>query len=206
MAAAVSFPGHKLLVNNLVDFISIFPAPLLLSKLCVKDQKNKRQMCENNTNVQLTQKSVMKGDIRLSRVVKSQKHISETITIVNFSTVKYSKRSEPRNKEGNESNPDEIITEQIIVDVDVDGHEMVNGILQELNYADVQDEQMPSCSYKKIECEEITSSGIQEDIQGIPMSEIIEEEESLNEHGRYDRNKKRKGKGNAKSSKKPRTG
>ena len=178
----------------------------------MKDQKNKRQLRENNTNVQLTQKSVMNGDIRLSRDVKSQKHISETITIVNKLTVKYSKRSEPsepsepRNKEGNESYPDEIITERIIVDVDVDGHEMVNGILQELNYADVQDEQMPSCSYKKIECEEITSSGIQEDIQGIPMTEIIEEEESLNEHGRYDRNKKRKGKGNAKSSKKPRTG
>ena len=162
-------------------------------------------MRENNTNVPLTQNSVMNGDIRLSRVVKSQKHISETITIVNYSTVKYSKRSEPRNKEGNESNPDEIITERIIVDVDVDGHEMVNGILQEHNYADVQDEQMPSCSYKKIECEEITSSGIQEDIQGIPMTEIIEEEESLNEHGRYDRNRKQKGKGK-KSSKKPRTG
>ena len=112
MAAAVSFPGHKLLVNNLVDFISIFPAPLLL-RYAVKDQKNTRQMRENNTYVQLTQKSVMNGDIRLSRVVKSQKHISETITIVNYSTVKYSKRSEPRNKEGNESNPDEIITESV---------------------------------------------------------------------------------------------
>ena len=171
----------------------------------MKDQKNKRQLRENYTNVQLTQKSVMNGDIRLSRDVKSQKYISEKVTIVNYSTVKYSKRSEPRNKEGNESNPDEIITEQIIVDVDVDGHEMVNGILQEHSYADVQDEQMPSCSYKKIECEEITSSGIQEDIQGIPMTEIIEEEESLNEHGRYDRNRKQKGKGK-KSSKKPRTG
>ena len=204
MAAAVSFPGHKLLVNNLVDFISIFPAPLLL-RYAVKDQKNMRQLRENNTKVPLTQKSVMNGDIRLPRVVKSQNHFSETITIVNQLTVKYSKRSEPRNKEGNESYPDEIITERIIVDVDVDGHEMVNGILQEHNYADVQDEQMPSCSYKKIECEEITSSGIQEDIQGIPMTEIIEEEESLNEHGRYDRNRKQKGKGK-KSSKKPRTG
>ena len=204
MAAVVSFPGHKLLVNNLVDFISIFPAPLLL-RYAVKDQKNMRQLRENNTKVPLTQKSVMNGDIRLPRVVKSQNHFSETITIVNQLTVKYSKRSEPRNKEGNESYPDEIITERIIVDVDVDGHEMVNGILQEHNYADVQDEQMPSCSYKKIECEEITSSGIQEDIQGIPMTEIIEEEESLNEHGRYDRNRKQKGKGK-KSSKKPRTG
>ena len=112
MAAVVSFPGHKVLVKNLVDFISIFLAPLLL-RYAVKDQKNKRQLRENNTNVQLTQKSVMNGDIRLSRVVKSQKHISETITIVNFSTVKYSKRSEPRNKEGNKSNPDEIITESV---------------------------------------------------------------------------------------------
>ena len=112
MVAVVSFPGHKVLVKNLVDFISIFLAPLLL-RYAVKDQKNKRQMCENNTNVQLTQKSVMNGDIRLSRVVKSQKHISETITIVNYSTVKYSKRSEPRNKEGNESKPDEIITESV---------------------------------------------------------------------------------------------
>ena len=112
MAAVVSFPGHKVLVKNLVDFISIFLAPLLL-RYAVKDQKNKRQLRENNTNVQLTQKSVMNGDIRLSRVVKSQKHISETITIVNYSTVKYSKRSEPRNKEGNESNPDEIITESV---------------------------------------------------------------------------------------------
>ena len=112
MAAVVSFPGHKVLVKNLVDFISIFLAPLLL-RYAVKDQKNKRQLRENNTNVQLTQKSVMNGDIRLSRVVKSQKHISETITIVNQLTVKYSKRSEPRNKEGNESNPDEIITESV---------------------------------------------------------------------------------------------
>ena len=112
MAAVVSFPGHKVLVKNLVDFISIFLAPLLL-RYAVKDQKNKRQLRENNTNVQLTQKSVMNGDIRLSRVVKSQKHISERITIVNYSTVKYSKRLEPRNKEGNESNPDEIITESV---------------------------------------------------------------------------------------------
>ena len=112
MAAVVSFPGHKVLVKNLVDFISIFLAPLLL-RYAVKDQKNKRQLRENNTNVQLTQKSVMNGDIRLSRVVKSQKYISEKVTIVNYSTVKYSKRSEPRNKEGNESNPDEIITESV---------------------------------------------------------------------------------------------
>ena len=112
MAAVVSFPGHKVLVKNLVDFISIFLAPLLL-RYAVKDQKNKRQLRENNTNVQLTQKSVMNGDIRLSRVVKSQNHFSETITIVNQLTVKYSKRSEPRNKEGNESNPDEIITESV---------------------------------------------------------------------------------------------
>ena len=112
MVAVVSFPGHKVLVKNLVDFISIFLAPLLL-RYAVKDQKNKRQLRENNTNVQLTQKSVMNGDIRLSRVVKSQKYISEKVTIVNYSTVKYSKRSEPRNKEGNESNPDEIITESV---------------------------------------------------------------------------------------------
>ena len=112
MAAVVSFPGHKVLVKNLVDFISIFLAPLLL-RYAVKDQKNKRQLRENNTNVQLTQKSVMNGDIRLSRDVKSQKYISEKVTIVNYSTVKYSKRSEPRNKEGNESNPDEIITESV---------------------------------------------------------------------------------------------
>ena len=112
VVAVVSFPGHTLLVNNLVDFISIFLAPLLL-RYAVKDQKNKRQLRENNTNVQLTQKSVMNGDIRLSRDVKSQKYISEKVTIVNYSTVKYSKRSEPRNKEGNESNPDEIITESV---------------------------------------------------------------------------------------------
>ena len=112
MVAVVSFPGHKVLVKNLVDFISIFLAPLLL-RYAVKDQKNKRQLRENNTNVQLTQKSVMNGDIRLSRDVKSQKYISEKVTIVNYSTVKYSKRSEPRNKEGNESNPDEIITESV---------------------------------------------------------------------------------------------
>ena len=158
-----------------------------------KIRKKTKQLRENNTEVPLTQKSVMNCDNRLSRFVKNQSHISETVTIVNQSTVKYSKRSEPRNKEGNESNPDEI-------------NEMVDGILQEHNYADVQDEQMPSCSYKKTEYEEITSSRIEEDIQGIPMSEIIEEEESLNKHGRYDRNKKRKGKGKAKSSKKPRTG
>ena len=112
MCAVVPFPGHKVLVKNLVDFISIFLAPLLL-RYAVKDQKNKRQLRENNTNVQLTQKSVMNGDIRLSRDVKSQKYISEKVTIVNYSTVKYSKRSEPRNKEGNESNPDEIITESV---------------------------------------------------------------------------------------------
>ena len=112
MCAVVPFPGHKVLVKNLVDFISIFLTPLLL-RYAVKDQKNKRQLRENNTNVQLTQKSVMNGDIRLSRDVKSQKYISEKVTIVNYSTVKYSKRSEPRNKEGNESNPDEIITESL---------------------------------------------------------------------------------------------
>ena len=112
MCAVVPFPGHKVLVKNLVDFISIFLTPLLL-RYAVKDQKNKRQLRENYTNVQLTQKSVMNGDIRLSRDVKSQKYISEKVTIVNYSTVKYSKRSEPRNKEGNESNPDEIITESV---------------------------------------------------------------------------------------------
>ena len=112
MVAVVSFPGHKVLVKNLVDFISIFLAPLLL-RYAVKDQKNKRQLRENYTNVQLTQKSVMNGDIRLSRDVKSQKYISEKVTIVNYSTVKYSKRLEPRNKEGNESNTDEIITESV---------------------------------------------------------------------------------------------
>ena len=75
-----------------------------------------------------------------------------------------------------------------------------------VEYAEVEDEQMPSCSYEKIECEEIISSGILEKSHGIPMSEIIEDEENLNEQGRYDRDKKRKGKGKAKSSKKPRTG
>ena len=115
MAATVSFPEHKVLITNLVEFVLIFLGPLLL-RYAVKDQKSTRrtrQLHENNIEA-LTQKSVINGDIRLSAgVVKSQNHFSETVTIVNHSTVKYNKRSEPRNKEGNESNPDEIITESV---------------------------------------------------------------------------------------------
>ena len=118
VAAVVSFPGHKVLINNLVDFIYIFLLPLLL-RYAVKDQKNTprtRQLHENNIEV-LTQKPVINGDISWSAgVVKSQNNLSETVTIVNkstASTVKYSKRSEPKNKKSNESNLDEIITESV---------------------------------------------------------------------------------------------
>ena len=100
--AVVSFPGHKALVNNLVDFISILPGPLVL-RYAVKNQnkseKSKLRQLHVKTEV-LTQKPTMNGDIRLSGVDKSQNYLPEAVTIVNQSTVKYNNR---RNKEDNES-------------------------------------------------------------------------------------------------------
>ena len=117
MAAVASFPGHKALVNNLVDFISILPGPLVL-RYAVKNQKKSekselRQLHEKPEV--LTQKPTMNGGIRFSGLDKSQNYLPEAVTINNPSTVKYSKRSFlPEMKERrqcNESNPDDIITE-----------------------------------------------------------------------------------------------
>ena len=95
MAAVASFPGHKALVNNLVDFISILPGPLVL-RYAVKNQKKSekselRQLHEKPEV--LTQKPTMNGGIRLSGVDKSQNDLPEAVTIVNQSTVKYKNRS-----------------------------------------------------------------------------------------------------------------
>ena len=117
MAAVASFPGHKALVNNLVDFISILPGPLVL-RYAVKNQnkskKSKLRQLHEKTDV-LTQKPTMNGDIRLSGLDKSQNYLPEAVTIINPSTVRYSKRSFiPEMKERRqcyESNPDDIITE-----------------------------------------------------------------------------------------------
>ena len=115
MAAVASFPGHKALVNNLVDFISILPGPLVL-RYAVKNQKKSekselRQLHEKPEV--LTQKPTMNGGIRLSGVDKSQNDLPEAVTINNPSTVKYSKRSFiPEMKERRQcNNADDIITE-----------------------------------------------------------------------------------------------
>ena len=110
VVAAASFPEKKALINNLVDLIFIFPVPLLL-RYAVKDQKNARQLCKNTKIA--TQKPVMNGDIRLSGAVESQNYHQEMVTIHNESMVIYHKRLELRNKDGNESNPDEIVTDGV---------------------------------------------------------------------------------------------
>ena len=115
VAAVASFPGHKALVNNLVDFISILPGPLVL-RYAVKNQKKSekselRQLHEKPEV--LTQKPSMNGGIRFLGLDKSQNYLPEAVTIINPSTVKYSKRSFiPEIKERRQcNNPDDIITE-----------------------------------------------------------------------------------------------
>ena len=115
MVAVISFPGHKALVNNLVDFISILPGPLVL-RYAVKNQKKSekselRQLHEKPEV--LTQKPSMNGGIRFLGLDKSQNYLPEAVTIINPSTVKYSKRSFiPEIKERRQcNNPDDIITE-----------------------------------------------------------------------------------------------
>ena len=113
MAAVVSFPGHKVLVKNLVDFISIFLTPLLL-RYAVKDQKNTRQLYKNSEVV--THDSVMKANgaiKKVSGVVKNHNQLKEMVSIVNQSTVKFSKRSESRSKNGEGNHPDLIIVEGV---------------------------------------------------------------------------------------------
>ena len=115
--AVISFPGHKALVTNIVDIISIATVPLLL-KFAVKDQRKTKQMSKSTEISQ--QKSFIICENRLPKILlKKQNNLSETVTIVNQSTVKYNKTSEPRNKEDNEcheghkENPDEIIVERV---------------------------------------------------------------------------------------------
>ena len=108
VAAMVSFPKHKALITNFADFSSIFLVPLLV-RYAVKNQKNSRQR-QRNPEIQ-PQKHDVKDDIRLSAIeVKNKKNQpQEMATIVNQSTVRYNKRSIERNKNTNESNPDEIV-------------------------------------------------------------------------------------------------
>ena len=108
VVAMVSFPKHKALITNFADFSSIFLVPLLV-RYAVKNQKNSRQR-QRNPEIQ-PQKHDVKDDIRLSAIeVKNKKNQpQEMATIVNQSTVRYNKRSIERNKNTNESNPDEIV-------------------------------------------------------------------------------------------------
>ena len=108
VVATVSFPKHKALITNFADFSSIFLVPLLV-RYAVKNQKNSRQR-QRNPEIQ-PQKHDVKDDIRLSAIeVKNKKNQpQEMATIVNQSTVMYNKRSIERNKNTNESNPDEIV-------------------------------------------------------------------------------------------------
>ena len=114
VAAVASFPGHKALVNNLVDFISILPGPLVL-RFAVKNQKKseKSELRQLHEKPEVTQKPTMNGGIRFSGLDKSQNYLPEAVTIINPSTVKYSKRSFiPEMKERRQcNNPDDIITE-----------------------------------------------------------------------------------------------
>ena len=112
VAVSVSFPEHKALVNNLGNFISMFKVPLLL-RYAVKDQKNTRQLYKNSEVV--THDSVMKanGAIKVSGVVKNHNQLQEMVSIVNQSTVKFSKRSESRSKNGKGNHPDLIIVEGV---------------------------------------------------------------------------------------------
>ena len=113
VAVSVSFPEHKALVNNLGNFISMFKVPLLL-RYAVKDQKNTRQLCKNNEVV--TYDSVMKANgaiKKVSGVVKNHNQLQEMVSIVNQSTVKFSKRSESRSKNGEGKHPDLIIVEGV---------------------------------------------------------------------------------------------
>ena len=76
--------------------------------------------------------------------------------------------------------------------IDVENHD----IMMDHNFAIVENGEIPGCSYTGID-DEATQSGI-------PMSQLIEDEEPFNERGRFDRAKKRKGKGKTKDPKTPR--
>ena len=114
VAATVSFPKQKALITNFSDFSSIFLVPLLL-RYAVKNQKNTRQL-HRNPDIQ-TQKYNVKGNIRMSAIEVKNKNCQnqpqEMVTLIDKVTVKYSKRSEARNKNDSESNPDEIIVESV---------------------------------------------------------------------------------------------